>query len=185
MILLKYVYTSSNKVQKQSDIIFRMKWEVACILSYIVQLTAVHIILDSPPSLLHRMDLLLWWWHPDTVISVWWGHSSRQVPQSTPPNKWDTLNHLWGSYTPPRVYQVTTQYTLDTTHTFIAYFCTYSLVYRHRQVYGIGTLLYYVNVRCRSSFHGDATHALICKPAKIMFKQQVIKARWKSGSYRT
>jgi len=48
------------------------------------------------PSLLHRMGLLLWWWHPNKVIPVWRGHSSRQVPQSTPPTRWDTLNHLWG-----------------------------------------------------------------------------------------
>jgi len=41
------------------------------------------------PSLLHRMGLLLWWWHPNKVIPVWRGHSSRQVPQSTPPTRWD------------------------------------------------------------------------------------------------
>jgi len=42
------------------------------------------------------MGLLLWCWHPHVVIPVWWGHSSRQVPQSTPSTRWDTLNHLQG-----------------------------------------------------------------------------------------
>jgi len=48
------------------------------------------------PSLCHRMGSLLWWWRPHMVIPAWWGDSSRQVPQSTPPTRWDTLNHLWG-----------------------------------------------------------------------------------------
>ena len=113
--------------QNQSDLIFRMKWEVACILWYI-QLTAIHIILDLIPH-----------YTTGGVYSSDGGILTRSslCGEETPPGRCHSQHHQSGE-----THLVTCEFTAGLICSwYCQYFPTYSPA--HRQVYGSGTSVLY------------------------------------------